>query len=86
MKFHGKRILVTGATKGIARAVAALREGGATVLTTARKRPVIWGAASFIRGVRYNRLQQPYIGLVSRLSFTRTIVSRDRASMKSTND
>lgn len=39
-EFHGKRILVTGGTKGIGQAVAArLREGGATVLTTARSLP-----------------------------------------------
>src|SRR5262249_45893502 len=36
-----RRALVTGGTKGIGEAVAArLREGGATVLTTARSRPV----------------------------------------------
>jgi NAD(P)-dependent dehydrogenase (short-subunit alcohol dehydrogenase family) len=47
-EFHGKRILVTGATKGIERAVAArLREGGATVLTTARTRPSDLGDARF---------------------------------------
>jgi NAD(P)-dependent dehydrogenase (short-subunit alcohol dehydrogenase family) len=47
-EFHGKRILVTGATKGIGRAVAArLREGGATVLTTARTRPSDLGDARF---------------------------------------
>jgi NAD(P)-dependent dehydrogenase (short-subunit alcohol dehydrogenase family) len=39
-EFHGKRVLVTGGTKGIGQAVAArLREGGATVLTTARSSP-----------------------------------------------
>jgi len=39
-EFDEKRCLVTGSTKGIGRAVAArLREGGATVLTTARSRP-----------------------------------------------
>jgi NAD(P)-dependent dehydrogenase (short-subunit alcohol dehydrogenase family) len=39
-EFGGKRCLVTGGTKGIGQAVAArLREGGATVLTTARTRP-----------------------------------------------
>ena len=37
---EGKRALVTGGTKGAGRAiVAALREAGATVLTTARSRP-----------------------------------------------
>src|SRR6476620_8945289 len=37
---EGKRALVTGGTKGIGEAVvAALREAGATVLTTARSRP-----------------------------------------------
>jgi NAD(P)-dependent dehydrogenase (short-subunit alcohol dehydrogenase family) len=39
-EFDGKRVLVTGGTKGIGQAVAVrLREGGATVLTTARTRP-----------------------------------------------
>jgi NAD(P)-dependent dehydrogenase (short-subunit alcohol dehydrogenase family) len=39
-EFDGKRILVTGGTKGIGRAVAVrLRDGGATVLITARTRP-----------------------------------------------
>jgi NAD(P)-dependent dehydrogenase (short-subunit alcohol dehydrogenase family) len=39
-EFEDKRALVTGGTKGIGQAVAArLREGGATVLTTARERP-----------------------------------------------
>ena len=36
----GRKALVTGGTKGIGEAVAArLREGGATVLTTARTQP-----------------------------------------------
>ncbi len=39
-EFEEKRCLVTGSTKGIGQAVAArLREGGATVLTTARTKP-----------------------------------------------
>ena len=39
-EFGGKRCLVTGGTKGIGQAVTSrLREGGATVLTTARTRP-----------------------------------------------
>jgi len=39
-EFDGKHVLVTGGTKGIGAAVATrLREGGATVLTTARVRP-----------------------------------------------
>jgi len=39
-EFGGKRVLVTGGTKGIGQAVVArLREGGATVFTTARERP-----------------------------------------------
>jgi len=39
-EFEGKRVLVTGGTKGIGQAVAArLREGGATVLITARRQP-----------------------------------------------
>src|SRR5437868_8299439 len=39
-EFKGSRCLVTGGTKGIGQAVAVrLREGGATVLTTARSQP-----------------------------------------------
>src|SRR6266498_3321458 len=39
-EFDGKRVLITGGTKGIGRAVVArLRGGGATVLTTARMSP-----------------------------------------------
>jgi NAD(P)-dependent dehydrogenase (short-subunit alcohol dehydrogenase family) len=40
LELAGKRALVTGGTKGVGQAVlAALREAGATVLTTARSRP-----------------------------------------------
>src|SRR5712691_7236954 len=40
LELQGKRALVTGGTKGIGEAVvAALREAGVTVLTTARSRP-----------------------------------------------
>ena len=39
-EFAGRRVLVTGGTKGIGQAVASrLRDGGAAVLTTARERP-----------------------------------------------
>jgi NAD(P)-dependent dehydrogenase (short-subunit alcohol dehydrogenase family) len=39
LELTGKRALVTGGTKGVGQAVvAALREAGATVLTTARSR------------------------------------------------
>ena len=42
---EGKRALVTGGTKGVGQAVvAALREAGATALTTARSRPEISNA------------------------------------------
>ncbi len=40
LELEGKRALVTGGTKGVGEAVvAALREAGATALTTARSRP-----------------------------------------------
>ena len=40
LELEGKRALVTGGTKGVGQAVvAALREAGAAVLTTARSRP-----------------------------------------------
>jgi NAD(P)-dependent dehydrogenase (short-subunit alcohol dehydrogenase family) len=40
LQINGKRALVTGGTKGIGKAiVTALREAGATVMTTARSRP-----------------------------------------------
>ena len=40
LALQGKRVLVTGGTKGIGAAVvAALRDAGASVLTTARSRP-----------------------------------------------
>jgi len=40
LELEGKRALITGGTKGVGEAVvAALREGGAAVLTTARSRP-----------------------------------------------
>ena len=40
LQLKGKRALVTGGTKGVGEAVvAALREAGATVMTTARSRP-----------------------------------------------
>src|SRR5262247_3970522 len=40
LDLEGKRALVTGGTKGVGQAVvAALRDAGATVLTTARSRP-----------------------------------------------
>ena len=39
-EFAGKRVLVTGGTKGIGQAVAArLRDGGAKLLSTSRGRP-----------------------------------------------
>ena len=45
-EFEGKRVLVTGGTKGIGQAVATrLREGGAIVLTTAREQPRDLGEA-----------------------------------------
>jgi NAD(P)-dependent dehydrogenase (short-subunit alcohol dehydrogenase family) len=45
---EGKRALVTGGTKGVGQAVVvALREAGATVLTTARSRPESLSVALF---------------------------------------
>ena len=50
LELEGKRALVTGGTKGVGQAVvAALREAGATVLTTARSRPEnLANAADFV--------------------------------------
>jgi hypothetical protein len=49
LELKGKRALVTGGTKGVgATVVAALREAGARVLTTARKRPEDVSEAGFI--------------------------------------
>src|SRR5258705_13999842 len=46
LQLEGKRALVTGGTKGVGEAiVAALHEGGATVLTTARSKPARLGHA-----------------------------------------
>ena len=46
LELQGKRALVTGGTKGVGEAVVgALREAGATVLTTARSRPQDPGSA-----------------------------------------
>lgn len=46
LEFSGRRVLVTGGTKGIGEAIAArLREAGATVLVTARTRPADLGPA-----------------------------------------
>jgi NAD(P)-dependent dehydrogenase (short-subunit alcohol dehydrogenase family) len=40
LEFNGKRVLVTGGTKGIGEAVGnCVRDKGATVITTARSRP-----------------------------------------------
>jgi NAD(P)-dependent dehydrogenase (short-subunit alcohol dehydrogenase family) len=49
LELEGKRALVTGGTKGVGAAVvAALREAGARVLTTARKRPADAGETEFV--------------------------------------
>ena len=49
LELEGKRALVTGGTKGVGAAVvAALREAGARVLTTARKRPEDVSEAEFV--------------------------------------
>ena len=47
LELEGKRALVTGGTKGVGQAVvAALREAGAVVLTTARSRPEVFPTSS----------------------------------------
>src|SRR5258708_23595425 len=49
LELEGKRALVTGGTKGVGAAVvAALREAGARVLTTARQRPEDVGEGEFV--------------------------------------
>ena len=49
LELEGKRALVTGGTKGVGAAVvAALREAGARVLTTARQRPEDVGEIEFV--------------------------------------
>ncbi len=49
-EFQGKRVLVTGGTKGIGAAVTRrLADGGATVVTTARSIPTAGSSAPFIR-------------------------------------
>jgi NAD(P)-dependent dehydrogenase (short-subunit alcohol dehydrogenase family) len=49
LELEGKRALVTGGTKEVGAAVVgALREAGARVLTTARKRPEVVGEAEFV--------------------------------------
>src|SRR6266700_8387211 len=49
LELEGNRALVTGGTKGVGAAVvAALREAGAQVLTTARKRPEDVSEAEFV--------------------------------------
>ncbi len=53
LELEGKRALVTGGTKGVGAAVvAALREAGARVLTTARKCPEQVSEAEFGRRLR----------------------------------
>jgi NAD(P)-dependent dehydrogenase (short-subunit alcohol dehydrogenase family) len=49
-EFAGKRVLVTGGTKGIGEAVVKrLASGGATVLTTARSLPSGGGSDRFLQ-------------------------------------
>jgi NAD(P)-dependent dehydrogenase (short-subunit alcohol dehydrogenase family) len=49
LELEGKRALVTGGTKGVGAAVVSeLREAGARLLTTARKRPEDSGEAEFV--------------------------------------
>ena len=49
LELEGKRALVTGGTKGVGAAVvAALREAGARMLTTARQRPEDVGEVEFV--------------------------------------
>ena len=50
LELEGKRALVTGGTKGVGQAVVtALREAGATALTTARSRQECEGRRSGVR-------------------------------------
>lgn len=61
-EFHGKRILVTGGTKGIGEAIVTrLRAGGAQVLAVARQLPAYTNAEHFIQADVTTRAGADYI-------------------------
>ena len=81
LELEGKRALVTGGTKGVGAAVvAALREAGARVLTTARKRPEDIGCGGRERSGA--AVQQIDAGmLVGSANVVQALCTKDRATV-----